>query len=134
MHLEAGVCGCRVGFNGERIHFGSGGCRCVGGNKNRGLVDWSSGNAFDSALTFAREVIEASPELAWNSVCQMCNCIKFIARVSLALMYVLIQICAYLSGLIRELDKYPTVGSIALGLTSEYCGEENSASIVLGFL
>ena len=64
VHLEAGVCGCRVGFNGERIHFGAGGCRCVGGNKNRGLVDLSVGNALENTLTFAYEVINSSPEFA----------------------------------------------------------------------
>ena len=40
--LEAGVCGCRVGFNGERIHFGASGCRCVGGSENRGIIDYSA--------------------------------------------------------------------------------------------
>ena len=50
--LEAGVYGCRVGFNGERIHFGSSGCRCVGGNKNRGLIDYSVENVADNTLTF----------------------------------------------------------------------------------
>ena len=68
VQLEAGVCGCRVGFNGERIHFGAGGCRCVGGNNNRGLVDLSVGNALENTLTFAYELIILSPELAMDLV------------------------------------------------------------------
>ena len=54
VQLEAGVCGCRVGFNGERIHFGSSGCRSVGGDKNCGMVDCSGEMAFINANIFAQ--------------------------------------------------------------------------------
>ena len=127
MHLEAGVCGCRVGFNGERIHFGAGGCRCVGGNKNRGLVDLSVGNALENTLTFAYEAITASPGLALDLVSNICNCIVFLARVSLG-------IAGVLSVVFRELDKSPDCVRIVSGLIAAYFGEEHSTSIALGIL
>ena len=127
VHLEAGVCGCRVGFNGERIHFGAGGCRCVGGNKNRGLVDLSVGNALENTLTFAYEAITSSPELALDLASNICNCIVFLARVSLG-------IAGVLSVVLRELDKSPAIASIVSGLIAAYFGEEHSTSIALGIL
>ena len=54
--IEAcGTYGCRVGFNGERIHFGAGGCRCVGGGKNRGIIDYSPEMACQNTLIFVQE-------------------------------------------------------------------------------
>ena len=34
VQLKAVVCGYRVGFSGETIHFGTSGCRCIGRSKD----------------------------------------------------------------------------------------------------
>ena len=142
MQLEAGVCGCRVGFNGERIHFGAGGCRCVGGNNNRGLVDLSVGNALENTFIFVREIIEDSPEDVCNLVCIVCKGVQNIVRVSLGVSIVSlaylavksIEMCSLLSRILHALDKCPALSCIAVGVIAEYFGEENRASIASGIV
>ena len=83
MQLESGVCGCRVGFNGERIHFGASGCRSVGGNKNCGIINFSAAGAISEAIEFAQELVDLTPRLMWDLVCAVCNGVRNIVRVSL---------------------------------------------------
>ena len=92
VRLEAGECGCRVGFNGERIHFGASGCRRVGGNKNRGIIDCSAEIAAYNALAFAEEIIAAAPEEILALVCIFCSGVRNIVRVSLTI-YTGVQHC-----------------------------------------
>ena len=130
VQLEAGVCGCRVGLSGERIQFGAAGCRCVGGNKNRGLIDYSAENAFNSALSFAREIIKESPGEIWSLVRNVWSGVRNIVRVSLGfsiaslahLALKLIEMCSLLSSLLHELDTCPVLSCIVLGLMAKYFG------------
>ena len=145
VRLEAGVCGCRVGFNGERIHFGSSGCRCVGGNENRGIIDCSEEMAAYNACVFAEEIIAATPGEILKLVCIVCSGVRNIVRVSLAfsiakLAYVVlkvIEMCSLFSRVLHESDKCPALSYLVLGLClalAEYSGEEKRASIVCGFV
>ena len=69
-----------MGFNGERIHFGASGCRCVGGNKNREKIDYPAEMAVHDAIAFARMIIEKSTGLAWSLVCNVCSGVRNIVR------------------------------------------------------
>ena len=105
MQPQAGVSGCRVGFNGERIHFGASGCWCVGGSKNRGMIDHSAEIAFIDTTMVARETIENAPRDIGSLACTVCSGVRNIVRVSLGfstagLAYIalnLIEMCSLLS-------------------------------------
>ena len=142
VHLESGVCGCRVGFNGERIHFGSSGCRSVGGNKNRGIIDYSFDHALSMTIEFAQEIHDLAPGLMRDFVCTVCSGVRNIVRVSLGLSIVslaylavkLIEMCAFLSRILHALDKCPVLSCTLLGAIAEYFGKEKHASIVGGIV
>ena len=142
VHLESGVCGCRVGFNGERIHFGSSGCRSVGGNKNRGIIDYSFDHALSMTIEFAQEIHDLAPGLMRDFVCTVCSGVRNIVRVSLGLSIVslaylavkLIEMCAFFSRILHALDKCPVLSCTLLGAIAEYFGKEKHASIVGGIV